>query len=147
MRRHPFKKNDPFPLTILIIKLLKPKIYDTMPRINDNCHCCITNNNQRRVGWAKFYTELEERIDGAPTIISVAVAMRESNMPTLPPHIMAQYMEMAMELKKELCCPICLEMVTKENYQYTYCGHIYCKDCLDKIKTTKTCAVCRIKIN
>ena len=43
--------------------------------------------------------------------------------------------------KEGLTCSVCLDEITHERFTVSYCGHYYCKECFDKVKTiTKSCA-------
>ena len=61
--------------------------------------------------------------------------------------------EMAIALKKEWECPVCLDMIASDNLEITNCGHYYCKPCLAQLKQSQKtagkekweCAVCRRK--
>lgn len=40
-------------------------------------------------------------------------------------------------------CPICMELVRKRRPHSTFCGHIFCGDCIDQaIKSQKKCPMC-----
>jgi len=69
----------------------------------------------------------------------------ENRPADIPTHITDEMYEMACELRKQYACPCCLEQVNKETIKITYCGHIYCKSCLDTLKSEvdSKCSVCR----
>lgn len=93
---------------------------------------------QRAFAWAKYYEEINNGVVVANSINNLMKGI------DIPQHITTEFITMADELKKMYTCPVCLEFVNKETIQITYCGHIYCKPCLDHIKTNmKKCAICR----
>ena len=111
---------------------------------------------QRKLAWAKYFEECRRRADMAYNVvrfIPVPAPAREG--PTIifpdmiPPHITKEFFDMALELRKEFNCPICYEMVNKDTIEITYCGHIYCKECLEALKKQPDpkCAVCRKKLH
>ena len=62
-------------------------------------------------------------------------------------HLKKQFVEMYDMLKKETECPVCFDVLNKENIEVPKCGHIICKTCLDTIKESdnKICPECRKK--
>jgi late competence protein required for DNA uptake (superfamily II DNA/RNA helicase) len=103
-------------------------------------------DKQRRMAWAKYYQELDKRWTEARIIVRVVEKIDTEDMPS---HITTEFYDMAMSLKKEFECPVCLTMPdTKENFKVTKCGHIYCKTCLEQLKQVKPskCAICRENI-
>jgi len=105
---------------------------------------------QRAFAWAKYYSEMAAEADNARVIIQyVNIA---HGAPTtaeyLPPHITQEFYEMAVQLRRKFECPVCLEVVNKDTIQITHCGHVYCKPCIETLKTgaDPKCAVCRRKI-
>jgi len=106
-------------------------------------------DRQRKVAWAKYYEQLGREADRAVVIVNYANVRQGNsaqNRPAdIPTHITDEMYEMACELRKQYTCPCCLEQVNKETIKITYCGHIYCKTCLDTLKSEvdSKCAVCR----
>jgi len=47
------------------------------------------------------------------------------------------------ELKKNVECPVCMELIPNGSIKITSCGHKFCKTCLDKLGK---CALCRNKL-
>lgn len=67
--------------------------------------------------------------------------------PETPEFVLEQLKDFHIELKKNIECPICLDIINPEQLGISKCGHKYCNECLDKLKTTsKECAVCRKKL-
>ena len=109
-------------------------------------------DRQRKIAWAKYYEQLGREADRAVIIVNHANVRHGNsagNRPAdIPTHITDEMYEMACELRKQYTCPCCLEQVNKETIKITYCGHIYCKSCLDTLKSEvdSKCAVCRKSI-
>jgi hypothetical protein len=113
---------------------------------------------QKAFAWAKYYESEAERADGTNGIVimlersGIARQGGELVTPTeLPPHITAEFMEMATKLNKEHTCPVCLDLVTSATIHITWCGHILCKGCYEQLKTTAgeakpKCPACRKNI-
>ena len=58
-------------------------------------------------------------------------------------HIVEEIEKMTAELRKQIECPICLEIIEVGHLKMTGCGHKYCEECYNKIDE---CAICRKKI-
>jgi late competence protein required for DNA uptake (superfamily II DNA/RNA helicase) len=71
----------------------------------------------------------------------------ESNATEVPQHLLTMIAELHTTNNKLLECPICLNSINKKTLTSSKCGHLYCKDCMDKLKKEpidkKKCAVCR----
>ncbi|XP_044736387.1 E3 ubiquitin-protein ligase complex slx8-rfp subunit slx8-like [Chrysoperla carnea] len=52
-------------------------------------------------------------------------------------------------VEKKNECPVCLEYFSQSRPMYsTFCGHVYCKDCIFQVlKTSKKCPNCRKSLN
>lgn len=116
-----------------------------MAQANQNCNSCSRLDKQRRAAWAKWYAEVEATLDSYMAINQAYNVLKKEQIPL---HFINEFMEMAEQLQKRITCPVCLEVATKDNYEVSYCGHIYCGDCLKTIKASnnKSCAVCRRKL-
>ncbi|KAK9869990.1 hypothetical protein WA026_006089 [Henosepilachna vigintioctopunctata] len=45
-------------------------------------------------------------------------------------------------------CPICYDKLAQKQVMSTQCGHLFCKDCIERIvKTVKKCPTCRKTVN
>jgi hypothetical protein len=105
---------------------------------------------QKKFAWAKYYEALRDRAETA------VVVFRQAGIPTTsaaaptecPAHLSKEFFDMALELRKEMNCPICMEAVNRENVVHTFCGHLYCQPCLDQLKAQPQpkCATCRRKL-
>jgi len=110
------------------------------------------SRRQTAYAWAKYYESVRNRHEADRRHYNVANEAAAN--PSIPEHIMAEFKEMATELKKTWECPIHLDMIETNELEVTSCGHYYCKTCLQGMKDTarsqgKThmdCAICRRKI-
>lgn len=60
----------------------------------------------------------------------------------LPTHLVGEFQDLLKRLKIEIECPVCLEIIS--DLKITFCGHKYCKDCLETLKKSSgKCAICR----
>ena len=51
------------------------------------------------------------------------------------------------DLRKEIECPICYEVINNNELQLSNCGHKFCKTCYDRIlRDSNECAVCKKKL-
>jgi len=108
-------------------------------------------NKRVKFAWAKFYEQTNQRLNSAHThYITYNRVVAED---AIPEHIKTEMREMAIALKKEWECPVCLDMIASDNLEITNCGHYYCKPCLAQLKQSQKtagkekweCAVCRRK--
>jgi hypothetical protein len=61
----------------------------------------------------------------------------------LPNHIQSMIFD-NLSSKNENSCPICLDMIAKEDFMVTFCGHHYHNNCINNcIKTSVKCPECR----
>lgn len=100
------------------------------------------SKKQTAYAWAKYYQELRESHERVLDLYEYHTKMMETEK-ELPRHIVTDFENMCAELKKDIVCPICFDVIEKGNLKITGCGHKYCNECFDKIET---CAVCRKKI-
>ena len=55
--------------------------------------------------------------------------------------------KMLEDLRKEIECPICYEVINNNELQLSNCGHKFCKTCYDRIlRDSNECAVCKKKL-
>ncbi len=100
---------------------------------------------ERKVAWAKYYHELENnqnrQIITYERLVQVPVE-------AMSDYAVEEYRKLLRELKKEIDCPICLEVIPPDQVDMTACGHKFCKSCLGELKKTPApkCAICRNKI-
>ncbi len=104
-----------------------------------------TQKKRTAFAWAKYYEEMGNSLVSDTRQYTLNNRVLES--PSLPPHIIKEIEENNSFLKKNIECPICLEIIDKGNLDISNCGHKYCKGCFKRVKeTTKKCAICRKKI-
>jgi len=103
------------------------------------------SKKQTSFAWAKHYESQRDLI----TLISTEYHTIEKVVETdvLPEFVKEELKGMMVELKKKIECPVCYEEISPEDVGFTSCGHKYCSQCLDRLKTsTKKCALCNRKI-
>mgnify|MGYP003123435471 FL=1 len=93
--------------------------------------------------WAKYYEELstnhEQNINHYNINSEILNGVDE-----MPSHIVIEIEKMTAELKKQIECPICLDVIQVGGLKISGCGHKYCGGCFTQIDK---CAICRRKIN
>jgi hypothetical protein len=95
---------------------------------------------QTAYAWAKYYEELEQRhIASVQTYTMNTQEIEQAK--ELPAHLVREIQEMSEKLKREIECPICMEVI--KELKVTGCGHKYCEGCFAKIDV---CALCKKKI-
>jgi hypothetical protein len=62
-------------------------------------------------------------------------------------YLQQQFIEMYDKLKEYTECPVCFELLTKDNIEVPKCGHTICKTCIETIKgqPEPKCPNCRKK--
>lgn len=103
----------------------------------------MTTNNQhsqckKRIAyaWAKYYESLN---DNHSTQLRNYQQLIQTTS-KFPDHIKEELKEHYKALKKEVECPICLDVIQLDKLEITGCGHKFCIDCIKKITT---CSICR----
>ena len=97
---------------------------------------------QTAYAWAKYYQQLS--INHEHSITQYNLNHKMVGIEELPQHLVDEIAELNIELKKDISCPICFDIIEKDVLKITGCGHKYCKDCFEKIDK---CSICRKKIN
>lgn len=83
----------------------------------------------------------------APLLVSAPIPPPSSSTTglektALPRHLERELLEVAEG--KETECPVCLEKITTATGTYTKCGHLFCKECVEKLRKEKSrCPTCR----
>ena len=95
---------------------------------------------QTAYAWAKYYQQLET--NHQHRVNQYNLNHRMVGVDELPQHLVDEIAGLNIELKKEISCPICFDII--ENLKITGCGHKYCNECFKKIDK---CSICRKKIN
>jgi hypothetical protein len=97
----------------------------------------------KKFAWGKYYGEVNNQLNQNTTQYN---RMKEF-VETIPTHIKEEYINMLDELKKNIECPICMEIINTDDLQLSNCGHKYCKTCYDRILTdSNKCAICKKKL-
>ena len=115
------------------------------------------NNNRlekkAKMGWAAFFASQnknhETHMSYMDKINTLRNKLSEVQKNTdIPVHIANELIELYDLAKKEVSCPICLDVLETKNIKFSSCGHKYCETCLNKLKTANPskCAICRRKI-
>jgi len=97
----------------------------------------------KKYAWGKYYGEVGNNLEQT----TQQYQQIKNVVEFIPPHIKEEYMGMLEELKKSIECPICMEIINKEDLQLSNCGHKYCSKCYDKIiEINNKCAICKKKL-
>jgi restriction endonuclease len=114
--------------------------------MDNNCGKCKRLDAGRRFAWKLYYQLLEEQFELSQKhnqLLRQFQEIESKNDFILPPH----FKDEMVQCLKELECPICMETMTKETFNYTQCFHKVCKKCVEQIKnTSKECPICRKKM-
>tara|TARA_R110000824_G_scaffold340739_4_gene527246 strand:- start:2192 stop:2554 length:363 start_codon:yes stop_codon:yes gene_type:complete len=116
-----------------------------------------TNNTylekKAKRGWAAFFQASnknhEVHMSYMLKLNFLQDKLEEVNEATeIPLHISNELKELYNVVKKEVSCPICLDLIPTDNIKFTSCGHKYCEECLTTLKSQNNpkCALCRRKI-
>lgn len=95
---------------------------------------------RRRYAWAQFFNLARETHEEAYEEYAKGSSLLRTHEASLPKHFVDEYMELVQSLRKKVECPVCLEVMGKNELEITVCGHKYCKGCFKEL--TK-CAICR----
>lgn len=102
-------------------------------------------DRQRKVAWAKYFEELNRNHDQSVQRYIKIKEVVETD--ATPQFIIDELKDMYEKLKKEVECPICLEIIPHKKIEITKCGHKFCKDCYDQmVATNNKCGICRKQI-
>ena len=102
-----------------------------------------------KMGWAAFYKAEQEthrikmKYYQRHIALTNQIKERDEEKAHIPDFVKNELTEMIKELKKEIECPICYDILEPEKIKFSSCGHKYCETCLSKINE---CAICRKKI-
>lgn len=113
---------------------------------NNNCGSCKRLDTGRRYAWRSYYQLMNQQFELVGkynTLLRQFEEIESKNNFELPSH----FKEEMIERLKELECPVCLDTMTKETFNYTPCFHKVCKNCIEAVKnTTNKCPICRKKL-
>tara|TARA_R100001086_G_C11822233_1_gene254372 strand:+ start:1039 stop:1416 length:378 start_codon:yes stop_codon:yes gene_type:complete len=110
-----------------------------------------------KIGWAAFFqsenknhrihTEYMEKIN-AMRVALEGMGQILSDATTTPIHLQNELKELYEFSKKEVSCPICLEVLEINAIKFSTCSHKYCENCLNQLKAQPQpkCAICRRRI-
>lgn len=118
----------------------------------------MANNEMRRLeqkakaGWKCFFTIRDQMVERADTYHRSYVnhrmmieSIRNEEEVDIK-FLKQQFIEMYDLIKKNNECPVCMEVMTKENLDVPYCGHLICKGCKETIVgRDNKCPCCRKK--
>ena len=103
---------------------------------------------QKKYAWFCVYDQHAYQQDLVSRLYELTIRLKNDKQEEFPQHLRNELIELAEKSNKKYECPVCLEHTTRDTFSISYCGHIYCKDCLGKLKETNNpkCAVCRRKL-
>ena len=94
----------------------------------------------KKFAWGKYYGEINNSLETNTT----QFIQMNSFVEFIPVHIKDEYIKMLDDLKKNIECPICMEIINTGDLQLSNCGHKYCKKCFDRILVdSNKCAICK----
>lgn len=90
------------------------------------------------------YSYEQDYIPLSPTIEVPKKKLKDD----IPNHVTNMIYDMSKKLGEIPSCPVCLNEVTKKNIRMSFCGHIFCSECLETIKQQNSpkCASCRSEL-
>lgn len=114
-------------------------------------------NKKAKMGWAAFFQSENKNHNIHLEYISKLNAMRLalenmgqklSEASSSPIHLQNELKELYEFSKKEVSCPICLEVLPTNEIKFSTCSHKYCESCLNQLKSQPQpkCAICRRRI-
>jgi hypothetical protein len=106
--------------------------------------------SQKKYVWSHYFNmrnhffrhtcEQQQRIQ---KIVDMIDEMNEDEIPSNFKNLIASITDIAIKNDEFLKCSICLSVLQNDTITSSKCGHLYCVTCLNKLKPTKKCAVCR----
>jgi len=104
-----------------------------------------TTERARRYAWRQYFDSERRALEVETITYRTFVRVVESD---IPEHIINELREDMEALKKEISCPICLDIIDAPVLAVSKCGHKYCKTCLDTLKgrpnvDDRKCGICR----
>lgn len=92
---------------------------------------------QTSYAWAKYYSSMEQQHERSVATYQLQTKVVEASA-ELPTHLVAEIKEMLVALKKDIECPICMEVIGE--LKITGCGHKFCDKCFAQLDK---CAICK----
>ena len=114
-----------------------------------------TNRLERKakMGWAAFFQSQNRNHDVHIAYMNKINNLQNkiqelSKLKDIPVHILNELVELYDIAKKEVECPICLEIIPTDKIKFSSCGHKYCEVCLNTLKSQNPskCAICRRRL-
>jgi len=110
----------------------------------------LREKQKAKRAWAEFYhmrdLYYDQRMSMYQRFTTLTTHIDEKK-DCLPKHLVNEFIEMSQELKREISCCVCLEMVTKDTQHMTRCGHMLDKTCFEKVKDSENkCPMCRAQL-
>ena len=111
-----------------------------------NCPDCRRKDNElrskeyaRKYAWKQYFQLVEELYKVREQLQELSVGIVDNNF-DIPEH----FVDKILDATSSLDCVVCMEAMTKENFNITKCFHEVCKQCIEKVKeTTNKCPMCR----
>jgi hypothetical protein len=101
-------------------------------------------------GWRAFFVMRDDYVDANDAYRGIMNRNRElvkqlkDGTECDLTYLKAQFIEMYDAVKKNSECPVCFEVMTKENMDVPMCGHLICKGCKTEIMGRDSkCPCCR----
>lgn len=95
---------------------------------------------QKKYAFALYYRSQQELLEEN---IEKYNHIEQTVKEIMPPFVKNQLIKLMEDLKKKIDCPICLSTLDPQMIKFSSCGHMYCENCIDKVKQLKKCAICR----
>lgn len=107
-----------------------------------------------KMGWAAFFQASNQNhrihIEYMAKLNAMRLALEsmEERVADAPTHLQNELKELYEFSKKEVSCPICLEVLEVNDIKFSTCSHKYCEGCLNQLKSQPQpkCAICRRRI-
>lgn len=97
----------------------------------------------KKFAWGKYYGAVNNQLTQNTTQYN---RMNEF-VEVIPTHIKDDYIKMLEELRKEIECPICYDIINIDDLQLSNCGHKFCKTCYDRLlRYSNKCAICKKRL-
>jgi hypothetical protein len=104
-------------------------------------------SRQKKYAWAQLYNEMYDRFERS---FNQVEKMEEIIKTEIPGHIKHMLKELIKDSKKDITCPICLDLINgKSDMSISNCGHFLCSECFEELKERNEivkCPECRKKI-
>lgn len=103
-----------------------------------------TKSRKERYAWAKYYEERGVRFESAYSRYFEIREARSKNEGEIGKFLQTFINNLYEESRKEVECPICLDIIESKNLSTNLCGHNFHKFCIEEhLKNNKNCPICR----